>query len=91
MCDGSSIADLRRAGIVSADEIRRAAAAYLDDPACGPFRLRNGHILDVAAAVEGHRLTAKALADPDTPVKNRRILVQTVLALAHTRLSPPMG
>lgn len=84
MRDSPSIADLRRNGTVSAEEIRRAAAAYLDDPACGPFHLRNGRTVDVAAVVEGHSLTSKALADPDTPMKNRRILVQTVLALART-------
>lgn len=87
MSEGLSIADLRRDGIVSSEEIRRAAAAYLDDPTSGPFRLRNGHTLDVAAAVEGHDLTSKALADPETPRLNRRILVQTVLALART--TPP--
>jgi len=87
--DGFSVADLRRDGIVGADEIRSAAAAYLDDPACSPFKLRNGHTVDVAAAVEGHRLTAKALADPETPIGNRRILVQAVLALARTDPSSP--
>lgn len=86
---GLVFADLRRDGIVSADDIRQAAAAYLADPACGPFRLQHGQTLDVAEAVKRHKSTAEALTNPKLPLKNCSLLVQDALSLSRTT-PPPM-
>lgn len=88
---GFLVADLTRDGVVSSDEIRGAADAYLADRTCGPFHLRNGHAIDVAAAVERHKATVAALADPKLPAKQRQTLVQSAISLAHTIPPTPAG
>ena len=48
----STLADLRKAGIVSSFEIVAAIDAYMRDPAAGPYRFASGHSLDIAAIVD---------------------------------------
>lgn len=84
---GPVVADLRRDGIVTAGEIKRAALAYLADPTCEPFRFESGHTVDVAAAVARHAATAGALTNPKLRPKNRNVLVQSAIALGRT--TPP--
>ena len=83
---GPVVAELRRDGVVTVGEIRRAALAYLADPACAPFRFESGHTVDVAAAVAKHAATADALTDPMLKTKNRNVLVQAAIALGRTTL-----
>ncbi|RYY18018.1 hypothetical protein FV242_33640 [Methylobacterium sp. WL64] len=47
----STIADLRKAGRISSQEIVAAIDAYMRDPATGPYRFASGHSLDLAALV----------------------------------------
>ena len=46
-----TLADLRKAGIISSQEIVAAIDFYLRDPAAGPFRFASGHSLDIAVLV----------------------------------------
>ena len=47
----STLADLRRAGIVHSLEIVAAIDAYMMDPATGPYRFASGYSLDIPALV----------------------------------------
>ncbi|MCJ2100272.1 hypothetical protein [Methylobacterium sp. E-046] len=46
------VADLRRAGRISSQEIVAAIDAYMRDPAAGRHRFPSGHTLDIATIVE---------------------------------------
>ncbi|EIZ81919.1 hypothetical protein WYO_5507 [Methylobacterium sp. GXF4] len=46
-----TVADLRRAGIVTSHEVVAAIDAYMRDPGIGPYRFASGYSLDVAALV----------------------------------------
>ena len=48
----STLADLRKAGIVSSREVVAAIDTYMRDPAAGPYRFPSGHSLDIAAIVD---------------------------------------
>ncbi|MCJ2068473.1 hypothetical protein MKK75_06575 [Methylobacterium sp. J-030] len=45
------LADLRKAGIISSQEVVAAIDLYLRDPAAGPYRFASGHRIDIAALV----------------------------------------
>lgn len=47
----STLADLRKAGVISSQEVVAAIDAYLRDPTAEPYRFGSGHSLDVAALV----------------------------------------
>ncbi|XYD12653.1 hypothetical protein R1A27_34490 (plasmid) [Methylobacterium sp. NMS12] len=47
----STLADLRKAGVIGSREIVAAIDAYMRDPAAGPYRFASGHSLDLAAIV----------------------------------------
>ena len=47
----STLADLRKAGVVSSQEIIAAIDVYLQDPKAGPYRFASGHSVDIAALV----------------------------------------
>ncbi|MCJ2016416.1 hypothetical protein MKK84_03055 [Methylobacterium sp. E-065] len=47
----STLANLRRGGIISSVEIVAAIDAYMRDPAAGPYRFPSGHSLDLAEIV----------------------------------------
>ena len=48
----STLADLRRTGIINSQEIVAAIDTYMRDPKAGPYRFRSGHTLDMATIVE---------------------------------------
>ena len=48
----STLAELRRKGIVSSIDIVAAIDAYMRDPAAGPYCFPSGHSLDIAAIVD---------------------------------------
>ena len=57
----STIADLRRTGTISSQEIVAAIDVYLRDPTAGPYRFSSGHSLDVAAAAADVAKTGKTM------------------------------
>lgn len=48
----STLADLRKAGVIGSREIVAAIDAYMRDPTAGPYRFASGHGLDIAAIVD---------------------------------------
>ncbi|ACB28422.1 hypothetical protein [Methylobacterium radiotolerans] len=48
----STLADLRKAGVVSSQEIVGAIDAYMRDPGVAPYHFRSGHSLDLAVIVD---------------------------------------
>lgn len=46
-----TVADLRRVGRISSQEIVAAIDAYMHNPSVGPYEYASGHRLDIAAAV----------------------------------------
>ena len=51
LAGSSTLADLRKAGIITSREIVAAIDAYMLEPAAGPYRFPSGHSLDLAAIV----------------------------------------
>ena len=47
-----TVAELRRAGIITSQEVVAAIDLYLRDPIAGPYRFASGHSLDIAALVD---------------------------------------
>lgn len=47
----STLADLRKAGVITSQEVVAAIDLYLRDPAAGPYRFASGHSIDIAALV----------------------------------------
>lgn len=47
----STLADLRKAGVIGSREIVAAIDAYMRAPGAGPYRFPSGHSLDLAAIV----------------------------------------
>jgi hypothetical protein len=46
-----TVAELRRGGIISSQEVIAAIDAYMRNPTAGPYRFTSGHTLDLAALV----------------------------------------
>jgi hypothetical protein len=52
MAEPPTVADLRRAGVITSQEVVAAIDVYLRDPMAGPYRFASGHSLDIAALVD---------------------------------------
>jgi len=63
--DPRTVAELRKAGIISSQEVVAAIDAYLHRPAAGPYRFASGHSLDIAALVNA--LQAFAILERSGP------------------------
>ena len=74
---------LRKDGTITDAEVEAAVDAYLDYPETTGFRIAQGYVLDLAAAVEAHPPAAVALTDPDRTDKFRRTMVRTAILLAR--------
>ena len=48
----STLADLRKAGVITSREIVAAIDAYMLNPAAGAYRFPSGHSLDLASIVD---------------------------------------
>lgn len=48
----STLADLRKAGVINSLEIVAAIDVYMRDPVAGSYRFASGHSLDIAAIVD---------------------------------------
>lgn len=53
-----TVADLRKAGIISSQEVFAAIDAYMHNPNAGPYRFASGHSLDIAALVNASQAFA---------------------------------
>lgn len=76
-----TIADLTRDGVMTIDEVRRAAENYLSGSAPCVFCFSSGHVIDVGTAVSEHAACAAALADANLHIRYRRTLVRLAILL----------
>ncbi|MCJ2069749.1 hypothetical protein MKK75_13275 [Methylobacterium sp. J-030] len=82
----STLADLRKAGIITSQEIVAAIDGYLRDPAAGPYRFASGHSIDIAALV-ALKLSREEIRDRAGPQeKTFRTAVAAVVMAAHPTL-----
>lgn len=80
----STLADLRKAGIISSFEIVAAIDAYMRDPTVGPYRFPSGHSLDLAAIVAASPgLDREERAGPQEKTF-RNALAATIMAASPT-------
>ncbi len=80
MADQKTTGDLRKAA-----EINAAVDAVLAEPKTGPYPLAGGYLLDLAAAVESHEPSAKALADPEAKPGWRRTMARTAILMGRPK------
>ena len=83
MATDPTIFELRKAAIVSDEEIEEALCAYLADPQTHLFRFVSGYTLDVAAAVQAHPFAKAALSSGKAAPRRARSSVRTAILLAH--------
>ena len=65
----STVADLRRVGRISSQEVVAAIDVYLRDPTAGPYRFASGHSLDIAALVTSG-VSSEQIAPRSGPQEN---------------------
>jgi hypothetical protein len=82
----STLAALRRAGIVSSQEIVAAIDAYMRDPAVGPYRFASGHTLDIPALVGTTLDRVEFTGQPGPQEKAYRTKVAAIIIAASPRL-----
>lgn len=82
----STIADLRRAGVITSHEVVAAIDAYMRDPASGPYRFASGHSLDVGALMNTSSALKKAGRSRPLDAGIRTALAAAIMA-AHP--TPP--
>ncbi|MCJ2016693.1 hypothetical protein MKK84_04505 [Methylobacterium sp. E-065] len=82
----STLADLRKAGIVSSQEVVAAIDLYLRDPAAGPYRFASGHSIDIATLVDPSPASEKVARSRPLDAAIRTALAAAIMA-AHP--TPP--
>ncbi|MCJ2136042.1 hypothetical protein MKK69_18635 [Methylobacterium sp. J-026] len=80
-----TLADLRKAGVVTSQEIVAAIDVYLRDPMAGPYRFDSGHSVDIAALVNA--TPAFGAVDRSGPQEK---VFRTVLAAAVMSAHPTL-
>jgi hypothetical protein len=86
MAEPPTVADLRRVGRISSQEVVAAIDAYMRDPTVGLYRFASGHTLDLKALVAAS--PAFVSADRSRPLEAG---IRTALAAAimAARPTPP--
>ncbi|WP_267426981.1 hypothetical protein [Methylobacterium sp. GC_Met_2] len=82
----STVADLRRAGIIKSQEVVAAIDLYLRDPAAGPYRFASGHGIDIAALVNASPAFAMVGQSGHRETTFRTVLAAAIMA---ARPTPP--
>lgn len=77
----STLANLRKAGLITSFEVVAAVDAYMRNPAAGPYRFTSGHSLDIAAAIAASAEFKAMAARPGPKEKTLRTAV-TMVAMA---------
>lgn len=83
MPESKTTGELRKAALITDDEINAAVDAVLAKPETGPYPIGGGYLLDLASAVEAHGPSAKALADPEAKPGWRRTMARTAILMAQ--------
>lgn len=82
----STLADLRKAGVITSQEIVAAIDVYMRDPGAGLYRFPSGHSLDLAAIVTASPgLDRKERAGPQEKTFRNGLAV----AIMAARPTPP--
>jgi hypothetical protein len=77
-----TVADLRKAGTISSQEVVAGIDAYMRNPAAGPYRFVSGHSFDFAVLVNASPVFA--MLDRSRPLWAAfRIALATVIMAAH--------
>jgi hypothetical protein len=85
----STLADLRKAGLITSREIVAAIDRYVLDPTSGPYRFVSGHSVDIAAAVEaspGQFNLSRRLGPHEKSLRNA---IATIVMAAHVTSPGP--
>ena len=80
------VADLRKAGLITSQEVVAAIDAYMHNPTGGPYRFASGHSIDVAAIVNALPALAKEGRSRPLDAGIRTALAAAIMA-AHP--TPP--
>jgi hypothetical protein len=81
MASNPTVPDLRKVSVVTDDEITAAVDTVLADLASEAYPLAKGWVLDIVAAIAGHKASQDALlTDRDAYKRN---MVRTAILLAH--------
>ena len=81
----STLANLRKTGIITSHEVVAAIDAYMRDPGIGPYRFASGHSLDVAALVNASPAFAMVGQSGRRETTFRTALAAAIMA-AHPNL-----
>ena len=82
----STLAALRRAGIVSSQEVVAAIDAYMRDPAVSPYPFTSGHSIDVPALVGTVLDRVEFTGQPGPQEKAYRMTVVEIIMASYPRL-----
>lgn len=69
--------------MITPAELSAPVGAYPVGPAATDFRFGEGHVLDLAVAVDGLEPSRRALADPNSTAALKRTMVQTAIIQAR--------
>jgi hypothetical protein len=86
MAEPPTVADLRKAGRISSQEVVAAIDTYMRDPTIGPYRFASGHTLDLAALVAA--MPTFATVDRSRPL-DAGIRSALAAAIMASRPTPP--
>jgi hypothetical protein len=86
MAGPPTVADLRRAGHITSQEVVAAIDAYMHNPAIGPYRFVSGHSIDVAAIVTSEISPEDIVNRPGPQEKAFRVAVAAAVMAARPTL-----
>jgi hypothetical protein len=84
--DPRTVAELRKAGIISSREVVAAINAYMRAPSARPYRFASGHTLNLAALVNASQVFATAGRSRPLDAGIRTALAAAIMA---ARPTPP--
>ncbi|WP_342111536.1 hypothetical protein [Methylobacterium sp. SI9] len=79
-----TVADLRKAGIITSHEVVAAIDAYIRAPTAGPYRFASGHSLDVSALVDASPALEKVGRSRPLDAGIRTALAAAIMAARPT-------
>ncbi|SDO60310.1 hypothetical protein SAMN05216360_12943 [Methylobacterium phyllostachyos] len=78
-----TLADLRKAGVITSQEVVAAIDLYMRDPAAGLYRFASGYSLDIAALVASSISPTEVANRAGPQEKTFRTAVAAVVMAAH--------
>lgn len=78
-----TIGELFKAKAVTEADVAAAVDAFMADPTTTSFRLGEGQVVDLAAAVAIQAWATREMANPDAAIHLKRHAVRTAILLAR--------